>query len=405
MIYLDNSATTQPCEACVRAMTELLTDCWGNPSSVHAHGIAAHHRLRQAREQVASALGAEPDRVFFTSGGTEADNWAIFSAAERLGKRGHHIVTTAVEQSDSVAAYESSDYQVQLDRAKGVVTTTMAGALEHHAVLHPMQKLEAKGFEVTYLQPDREGNITVDALKKALRPDTILVSVMMVNNETGAVMPIADMVRATRRLSPLALFHTDAVQGFLKVPFRARTLGADMISVSAHKIHAAKGTGALYIRPGLPLPPFLCGGGQESNYRSGTENMPGICGFGAACADTDAKAEIAHMAHLRDLTREALAGIDGLVLIGSQQAPHIVNLSLPGLRSQGIINCLQSEGIYVSAGSACSKGHRSHVLEAMGLPPAVIDGSIRVSFSRDNTEADVSALCQALAHAKQTLKG
>ena len=372
MIYLDNSATTQPCEACVRAMTELLTDCWGNPSSVHAHGIAAHHRLRQAREQVASALGAEPDRVLFTSGGTEADNWAIFSAAERLGKRGHHIVTTAVE---------------------------------HHAVLHPMQKLEAKGFEVTYLQPDREGNITVDALKKVLRPDTILVSVMMVNNETGAVMPIADMVRATRRLSPLALFHTDAVQGFLKVPFRARTLGADMISVSAHKIHAAKGTGALYIRPGLPLPPFLCGGGQESNYRSGTENMPGICGFGAACADTDAKAEIAHMAHLRDLTREALAGIDGLVLLGSQQAPHIVNLSLPGLRSQGIINCLQSEGIYVSAGSACSKGHRSHVLEAMGLPPAVIDGSIRVSFSRDNTEADVSALCQALAHAKQTLKG
>ena len=228
-------------------MTELLTDCWGNPSSVHAHGIAAHHRLRQAREQVASALGAEPDRVFFTSGGTEADNWAIFSAAERLGKRGHHIVTTAVE---------------------------------HHAVLHPMQKLEAKGFEVTYLQPDREGNITVDALKKALRPDTILVSVMMVNNETGAVMPIAEMVKATRRLSPLALFHTDAVQGFLKVPFRARTLGADMISVSAHKIHAAKGTGALYIRPGLPLPPFLCGGGQESNYRSGTENMPGICGFG-----------------------------------------------------------------------------------------------------------------------------
>ena len=297
MIYLDNSATTQPCEACVRAMTELLTDCWGNPSSVHAHGIAAHHRLRQAREQVASALGAEPDRVFFTSGGTEADNWAIFSAAERLGKRGHHIVTTAVE---------------------------------HHAVLHPMQKLEAKGFEVTYLQPDREGNITVDALKKALRPDTILVSVMMVNNETGAVMPIADMVRATRRLSPLALFHTDevgavqpiaemarvthrkcpnaifhtdAVQGFLKVPFRARTLGADMISVSAHKIHAAKGTGALYIRPGLPLPPFLCGGGQESNYRSGTENMPGICGFGAAWMASHPPASTAAAANARQRRR------------------------------------------------------------------------------------------------------
>ena len=162
MIYLDNSATTQPCPACVRAMTEALTDCWGNPSSVYALGIDAAHRLRQARQAVAAALGAEPDRVFFTSGGTEADNWAILSAAERLGKRGRHIITTAVE---------------------------------HHAVLHPMQKLEAKGFEVTYLQPDHDGNITVEELKKALRPDTILVSVMMVNNETGAVMPIADMSR------------------------------------------------------------------------------------------------------------------------------------------------------------------------------------------------------------------
>ena len=372
MIYLDNSATTQPSAACVAAMTDMLTGCWGNPSSVHALGVDAALRLRQARHQVAAALGAELERVFFTSGGTEADNWAIFSAVDRLGKRGHHIVTTAVE---------------------------------HHAVLHPMQKLEAKGFEVTYLQPDHDGSITVEALKAALRPDTILVSIMMVNNETGAVMPIADMVKATRRLAPLALFHTDAVQGFFKVPFKAKTLGADMISVSAHKIHAAKGTGALYIRPGLPLPPFILGGGQEGNFRSGTENLPGICGFGAACADTDAKADIAHMTHLRDLAREKLAAIDGLVLIGSQQAPHIVNLSLPGLRSQGIINCLQSDGIFVSAGSACSKGHRSHVLEAMRLSPAVIDGSVRVSFSRDNTDADVDALCAALLRAKQTLKG
>lgn len=372
MIYLDNSATTQPSAACVAAMTELLCDCWGNPSSIHDLGLAAGRRLRLARQQVADALGAQPDRVFFTSGGTEADNWAIFSAAERLGKRGRHIVTTAVE---------------------------------HHAVLHPMQKLAAKGFDVTYLQPDSSGNISVETLKAALRPDTILVSVMMVNNETGAVFPIADMVRAVRRLSPLALFHTDAVQGFLKVPFRAKTLGADLISVSAHKVHAAKGTGALYIRPGLSLPPFLCGGGQESNYRSGTENLPGICGFGAACADTDLQTELAHLSLLRDLARERLAGIDGLVLIGAQTAPHIVNLSLPGLRSQGIINCLQTDGIFVSAGSACSKGHRSHVLEAMHLPPAVIDGSIRVSFSRDNTDSDIDALCAALVRAKQILKG
>ena len=242
-------------------------------------------------------------------------------------------------------------------------------------------------------------------MKAALRPDTILVSIMMVNNESGAVMPVADMVRATRRLAPLALFHTDAVQGFLKVPFKAKTLGADLISISGHKVHGPKGVGALYIKPGLPLPAFIHGGGQEGNFRSGTENVPGICGFGAAVAATDAAADIAKMARLRDLAREILPEVPGLVLIGAQEAPHIVNLSLPGVRSQGIINCLQSEGIFVSAGSACSKGHRSHVLEAMKLAPAVIDGSVRVSFSAENEEADVYALREALIKAKQTLKG
>ena len=372
MIYLDNSATTKPNAACVQAMTRLLCDTWGNPSSVHELGIAAERELKNARKAVSSSLGAEPERVFFTSGGTEADNWAIFSTCERLKKRGNHIVTTAVE---------------------------------HHAVLHPMKALEAKGFEVTYLQPDEEGFVSADCLKAALRPDTILVSIMMVNNESGAVMPIADMIRLTRRLSPLALFHTDAVQGFLKLPFKARTLGADLISVSGHKIHGPKGVGALYIRPGLPLPPFLHGGGQESNFRSGTENLPGICGFAAACADTDAQQEIARMTDLRDYCRARAQEIPGLVLIGQQAAPHIVNLSLPGLRSQGIINCLQTKGIYVSAGSACSKGHRSHVLEAMHLPPAAIDGSVRVSFCGDNTREDVDCLIEALLEAKQTLKG
>ena len=372
MIYLDNSATTKPNAACVQAMTRLLCDTWGNPSSVHELGIAAERELKNARKEVAASLGAEPDRVFFTSGGTEADNWAIFSTCERLKKRGNHIVTTAVE---------------------------------HHAVLHPMKALEAKGFEVTYLQPDEAGFVSADTLKAALRPDTILVSIMMVNNESGAVMPIADMIRITRRLSPLALFHTDAVQGFLKIPFKAKTLGADMISVSGHKIHGPKGVGALYIRPGLPLPPFIHGGGQESNFRSGTENLPGICGFAAACAATDAQQEIARMTDLRDYCRARAQEIPGLVLIGQQAAPHIVNLSLPGLRSQGIINCLQTKGIYVSAGSACSKGHRSHVLEAMHLPPAVIDGSVRISFCGDNTREDVDLLINALLEAKTTLKG
>lgn len=372
MIYLDNSATTKPNAACVQAMTRLLCDTWGNPSSVHELGIAAERELKNARKEVAASLGAEPDRVFFTSGGTEADNWAIFSTCERLKKRGNHIVTTAVE---------------------------------HHAVLHPFKALEARGFAATYLQPDETGFVSADTLKAALRPDTILVSIMMVNNESGAVMPIADMIRITRRLSPLALFHTDAVQGFLKIPFKAKTLGADLISVSGHKIHGPKGVGALYIRPGLPLPPFIHGGGQESNFRSGTENLPGICGFAAACAATDAQQEIARMTDLRDYCRARAQEIPGLVLIGQQAAPHIVNLSLPGLRSQGIINCLQTKGIYVSAGSACSKGHRSHVLEAMHLPPAVIDGSVRISFCGDNTREDVDRLIDALLEAKTTLKG
>ena len=374
MIYLDNSATTKPCAACVETMQHLLLRAWGNPSSVHQLGIDAERCLRAARGQVAKALGAEEGRVFFTSGGTEADNWAIFGTAERLAKRGRHIVTTAVE---------------------------------HHAVLHPMQKLEARGFEVTYLQPDETGCVSAGQLEAALRPDTILVSVMMVNNETGAVMPIRDMIRVTRRKSPLALFHTDAVQGFFKLPFQAKTLGADLISISGHKIHAAKGVGALYVRPGLPLPPLILGGGQEQNFRSGTENLPGICGFGAACAAQlpTFTQDIAHMTALRDACREKLAQVPGLVLIGKQDAPHIVNLALPHLRSQGIINCLQDRDIYVSAGSACSRGHRSHVLEAMHLPPAVIGGSIRVSFSAENTEEDVDALVQALLAAKQTLKG
>ena len=363
MIYLDNSATTKPCPEAVAAMTEMLTDCWANPSSLYHLGDAAAQRLKLARQQVADLMGAEPERVFFTSGGTEADNWAIHAAAERLGKRGKHIVTTAVE---------------------------------HHAVLHPMKKLEAQGFEVTYLKPDADGVVSVEALQAALRKDTILVSVMMVNNESGAVMPIEKMVKATRRLSPMALFHTDAVQGFGKVPFKAKTLGADLISVSGHKVHGAKGVGALYIRKDLSLPPFIRGGGQERDFRSGTEAMPAIVGFGAACAAMDLKTEISHLSGLRDRCREALADVPGLVFLGKGDAPHIVTISVPGLRSQGLINGLQDHEIYVSAGSACAKGHRSHVLEAMGVDPRIIDGAIRISFGRENTPADVDALRSAL---------
>ncbi len=371
--YFDNSATTKPCPEAVAAVFEMLEDCWGNPSSLHRLGTEAQRKLHQARLSVAEAMGAEADRVFFTSGGTEADNWAIFSAARRLAKRGKHIITTAVE---------------------------------HHAVLHPMAQLEQQGFEVVYLQPDKDGRITVEALQEALRPDTIFVSIMMVNNETGAVMPIERMAKLTHRMAPDAIFHTDAVQGFFKVPFRASLLGADLISVSGHKVHAPKGVGALYIRKGLSLPPYLHGGGQEQNYRSGTEGLPAIIGFGAACkaAFPTMRQDIAKEQALKQKCMEQLSGIDGVVLIGAADAPHIINLSVPGVRSQGLINCLQDQDVYVSAGSACAKGHRSHVLEAMHVSPELIDGSIRISMSRLTTEEEITQLVEAMKQAIASLK-
>ena len=370
--YFDNSATTKPCPEAVQAMTEALTEDWGNPSSLHALGVNVHRRVQAARLSVARALGAEPDRVFFTSGGTEADNWAIFSAAQRLGKRGKHIVSTQIE---------------------------------HHAVLHPLRELEARGFEITYLPPEPDGTVSLEALHAALRPDTILVSVMMVNNEVGSVMPIQSMAKLTHRLAPNALFHTDAVQGFLKLPFRASALEADLISVSSHKVHGPKGAGALYVRKGLSLPPYLHGGGQESGYRSGTEAVPNILGFGAACEAAMRKlaADLARENALKERLRTGLAAIDGVVLSGAQAAPPVVSFAIPGARSQGIINCLQDRGVYVSAGSACAKGHRSHVLEAMGLSPAVIDGSVRASLSVFTTEEEVDALLSAVREAVERL--
>ena len=366
MIYLDNSATTKPCPEAVEAMIAAMTEGWGNPSALYGFGIEAAHALRTARNQVAAALGAEHDRVFFTSGGTEADNWAIYGTVKRLGKRGKHIITTAVE---------------------------------HHAILNCMKDLEAQGFEVTYLQPDSLGCVTLDALKAALRKDTILVSVMMVNNETGAVMPVSQMAKLTHKLAPNALFHTDAVQGFLKIPFQAKTLGADLISISSHKVHGPKGAGALYISPRLKsFPALLLGGGQEGGYRSGTEGTPAILGFAAACAalHTTFAGDTQREKQLLDGAIEELSKLNGLVINGAHEAPHILSLSIPGLPTQNTINILQDHGICVSAGSACAKGHRSHVMTAMNLPPEVIDGSFRVSISRETTPEELNKLIHVL---------
>ena len=366
MVYLDNSATTKPCKEAVTAMLNALTDGWGNPSSLYGFGIDAAHALRLARSKVALALGAEPDRVFFTSGGTEADNWAILGTAKRFGKKNKHIITTAIE---------------------------------HHAVLNTMKALEAQGFEITYLQPDAQGCITADALKSALRKDTILVSIMMVNNEVGSVMPIAQMAKLTRKLAPEAIFHTDAVQGFMKVPFQAKSLGADLITVSAHKVHGPKGAGVLYISPRLKsFPPLIHGGGQEGGYRSGTEATPAILSFAAACEACAAtvKEDMRSEAQLLGACLQAVDAMDGIVINGAHEAPHILNLSIPGVPTQNIINILQDAGICVSAGSACAKGHRSHTLTAMGLSPERMDSSFRISLCRDTTEEDIHALVNGL---------
>ena len=366
MIYLDNSATTKPCKEAVEAMTAALTENWGNPSALYGFGIDAAGLLRNARHKVAHAMGAEPDRVFFTSGGTEADNWAIFSAVKRYGKKNKHIITTAIE---------------------------------HPAVLRCMNELEHQGYEITYLQPDELGNISLESLKSALRKDTVLVSVMMVNNETGAVMPIAQMAKLTHKLAPDALFHTDAVQGFLKVPFAAKTLGADLISVSSHKIHGPKGAGALYISPKhKSFPALLLGGGQESGFRSGTEGTPAIFGFAAACEAGKATfaEDIAKEKALLDGLLKKLCKLDGLSINGSHQAPHILSVAIAGLPTQNSINILQDAGICVSAGSACAKGHRSHVMTAMNLKPELIDGSFRVSICKDTTKEELDLLAEVI---------
>ena len=366
MIYLDNSATTKPCAEAVEAMTKALTEGWANPSALYSFGIDAAHALRDARTAVAKAMGAEPDRVFFTSGGTETDNWAVFGTVKRLGKRGKHIITTAIE---------------------------------HHAVLNCMKELENQGFDVTYLQPDHMGNISLESLKAALRKDTILVSIMMINNEVGAVMPIEKMAKLTHRVCPDAIFHTDAVQGFLKIPFAAKTLGADLITVSSHKVHGPKGAGALYISPRLKsFPALLLGGGQEGGYRSGTEATPAIFGFAAAAAAGAAtfREDVQQEKELLNGLIGKLCKLEGVKINGAHDAPHILSLSIPGVPTQNSINILQDAGICVSAGSACAKGHRSHTLTAMNLSPETMDGSFRVSLCRDTTQEELDRLAEVI---------
>lgn len=371
-IYLDNAATTRVCPEAADAAMRMMTEVYGNPSSTHARGREAKRALDSARRQVSDALGCEPRELVFTSCGTEADNWAVLRGAEIMRGTGRHVISSQVE---------------------------------HDAVRKSLDELERRGWEITRLAPNARGGIDVSDVAAALRPDTALVSLMLVNNETGAVTDIAGVARALRERGCGALLHTDAVQGFLKVPFRARTLGADLISISGHKIHAPKGVGALYLRSGVHLTPYLMGGSQEDGRRAGTESLPLIAAFGAAAETAAAQfREYApRMAALREAAAARLTAENpGLLILGGG-APQILSLSLPGYRSEVLMNFLEARGISVSRSSACKKGGRSHVLEAMGLPAPVIDGALRLGLSRFTTEEELSAFCGALREARERL--
>ena len=372
MHYLDNSATTQVCPEAAQAALSAMTQEFGNPSSTHTVGREAKKLLDRSRASVASALGCTPAELIFTSCGSESNNWALLSGAESMKRKGNHIISSVAE---------------------------------HDAIRRSLDLLEERGFEITRLKPGPSGAVSVDAVREALRADTILVSLMLVNNETGAVTDIAGISAMLKAEGSQALLHTDAVQAFMKIPFTPKTLGVDMISISGHKIHAPKGIGALYIRKGLRLRPFILGGAQEDGRRAGTEAMPQIAAFGEAVriAKAGLKENAAHMRALKAELTERLPEVIPDISMLDTDAPHILSVSLPGFRSEVLMNFLEAREIYVSRSSACKKGARSHVLEAIGMEPRLIDGALRIGLCRYNTQEDIDALIYALNDAYRTL--
>ena len=368
-VYLDNSATTRPFPNVVRTVAETMELYYGNPSSLHRIGVEAGRVLNHSRESVATSLGVAPSTIVFTGGGTEAINLAIKGALP--GKKGRHAITTAVE---------------------------------HPAVLKAFAQLVEQGIEVSILPVDEEGLVDPSQLQETLREDTYLVSVMHVNNEVGAVQPleeIAEVIQSTRRQGRRMLWHVDAVQSYGKLFLQPDKLGIDLLSVSAHKVHGPKGVGALYVAPKTQLSPLLVGGGQENGWRSGTENISGIAGFGVAAEAIFGTAnQVAKQ--LSPLKKKLVAGIQealpGVVLNGPACtkdnpccAPHIVNLSFPGLRGEILLHSLEERGVYVSTGAACAshKNTGSHVLKAMGVQEDLQEGAIRFSLSVETTSEDI----------------
>ncbi len=370
--YLDNSATTRVSEAAAQAAYRMMRENYGNPSSLHKIGLNAEEAVEEARGIIADSLSADKKNIYFTSGGTEANNTVLFGAAQALKRRGNRIIVSAVEHS---SVYESA------------------------------KKLSEMGYDVQYAPVDTQGVVDIERFKALLIEKTILVSVMTVNNETGSVQPIERLAKLVHKSCPEALFHSDAVQAYCKIPLKPKKWGVDLMSISAHKIHGAKGCGALYIRDGARILPLLYGGEQQKKLRPGTESAPLIAAFGAAAKEADIAANHAIIQELNAYALERLRQLDGVTVNSPTDAlPYIINISVEGIRSETMLHHLEKSGVYVSSSSACSKGKRSYVLEAMGLPDDRIDSSLRISFSKYNTKEDIDALISGLQSGIATLQ-
>ena len=372
MIYLDNAATTAVCdEAKAAAMAGF--EAFGNPSSLHGVGLKAENIIRSARATLAKALGVKDKEIFFTSCATESSNTVIFGAAKAHGKRRKKIITTTIE---------------------------------HPSVAQPINALEEQGFEVVRISPDESGKITPEAVLSQVDKNTLLVSIMHVNNETGYILPVDKIFKGVKRINPDTICHCDCVQSFMKLPFRAKDIGADCISLSGHKLHAPKGVGALYVRSGVRILPLILGGGQESGFRSGTENVALINAFAAAAdkLSADVIERYETVSALKQRLIDSLSGREGVgINSGDDCSPYVISVSAEKIKSETMLHFLEQRDIYVSSGSACSKGKKSSVLSELKIPDKYLDSTIRVSLCAENTEADIDAFVAAFSEGQQSL--
>lgn len=376
--YFDNSATTRVLDSVKDIVVKTMTEDYGNAAAKHRKGMEAENYIKDARNEIAKTLKVAPKEIIFTSGGSESNNMALIGTALANQRAGKHIISTSIE---------------------------------HPSVYNPLGYLEEQGFEVTVLQVDRDGHISLEELEAAVRPDTILVSVMYVNNEVGAVEPVEEISRVVKRKNPATLLHADAIQAYGKFIIRPKKQGIDLLSVSGHKIHGPKGVGFLYINSGVKIKPLIYGGGQQWNLRAGTENVPGVAGLGVAAREmyTDHEKKVAQITEIKDYMTDRLVGLEGVVVNskkGSESAPQIVSASFEGVRSEVLLHALEDKGIYVSSGSACSSHHPgiSGTLKGIGVAPKLLDSTVRFSFGIFNTKEEVDYCIDALTELLPVLR-